>query len=107
MVTAVDGGSQIGTPRSVSSVREGALGEALGEAFGIVTADEHQFELPGRSRGERVASPPTAEIDVATGGPAVVLVEDPDTGRVRWVLPTGLGRPKTRSGAAPDTTHFS
>ncbi|HEY5873801.1 MAG TPA: hypothetical protein VIT64_00810, partial [Ilumatobacteraceae bacterium] len=96
-----------GETTKVASKPSGALGDALDDAFEIVTADEHQFELPTRTRGERAASPPTAEVDVATGGPAVVLLEDPDTGRVRWVLPTGIGRPKTRGGAAPDSTHFS
>jgi beta-lactamase superfamily II metal-dependent hydrolase len=100
-------GVKRGETTKVTSRPSGSLGDALDEAFEIVTADEHQFELPGRTRGERTASPPTAEVDVATGGPAVLLVEHPDTGRVRWVLPTDIGRPKTRGGAAPDTAHFS
>ncbi|MGD9705072.1 MAG: CHAT domain-containing protein [Acidimicrobiia bacterium] len=83
----------------------GALESALDEAFDVVDAREHRFELPPRTRGE-AAGLPTADVAIAIAGPAVLLVEDPDTGRVRWVLPTALGRPPTRGRAAPDV-HFS
>jgi hypothetical protein len=66
-------GVKRGETTKVASKPSGSLGDALDEAFEIVTADEHQFELPTRTRGERAASPPTAEVDVATGGPAVLL----------------------------------
>ena len=88
-----------GEPTHAPLVIDGPLGALLRESFDVVASEEHTFELVPPARGEREhAAPPSVSIDVT--GPAVVLVEDAETGRLRWVFRDGGPATSTRGASA-------
>jgi beta-lactamase superfamily II metal-dependent hydrolase len=103
--TATTRGSTSAAPR------RDPLTAALASEFDVVTHEVHEFRLDARQRSGASTPEPSLQISIPRSDrPSVLLVEDVESGRFRWVFadaPSTSGQARRGGPAAPNTTTFT